>query len=337
MLGRTTRARLCGEAAVRRMLNPRSVAVIGVSTRPGSAGYNTFTNLASSGYAGEIYLVGRSGGTIEGRACLTSIDELPEGIDLAIFTLPSSSVREAVDACIARKVRCAVVFAAGFSELGGIGHDEQLAISRAAQAGGLALLGPNCLGYSNLVNGLRVGFFPAGAKQKDFQGTDGIAILGQSGLLVVHIRAVLEARKLGVSHFVTTGNEAGLTLSDFLEYFASDASTRAIAVFAEHVRRPSEFLAATAKVRAAGKAIIMLHTGKSERAKADGAFAYRCPCRRLCGHAHDTGTRRHCVRRHAGGISGCHRSSRAVSETADQGRWHCVLLWRILRSVTRLL
>lgn len=254
--------------AVATMMRPRSVAVIGVSARPGSAGYNAFMNLAQGGFAGELYAVGRSGGTIEGHTCLTSIEDLPEGIDLAIFTLPAAAVHDALAACAARKVRSAVIFAAGFSEVGGTGHNTQQAISATARAGGLSLLGPNCLGYSNLVTGLSVGFFGGmGGRSRTYEGREGIAHVGQSGLLVAHIRAALEARKLPSSYFVTTGNEAGLTLADFVDFFASDPSTKAIAVFAEHIRAPTAFLAAAAKARAAGKTITLLHTGKSERAK----------------------------------------------------------------------
>jgi acyl-CoA synthetase (NDP forming) len=183
--------------------------------------------------------------------------------------LPSSSVLEAVQACVRRKVRSAVIFAAGFSEVGSDGIIAQTAVSDAANAGELTLLGPNCLGYSNLVDGIPVTFIPTSdEKQSRFSGADGFAVLGQSGLLLAHIRGALEARKLRTSYFVTTGNEAGLGIADFVDFFADDACTRAIIVFAEHVRFPTTFLNATAKARAAGKSIIMLHTGKSELAKA---------------------------------------------------------------------
>jgi acyl-CoA synthetase (NDP forming) len=257
-----------GAAAVERLLRPRSIAVIGVSARPGSAGHNAFTNILRGGFSGELHAVGRSGGDIEGRAFLTDIAQLPRGVDLAVLTLPAAAVHEALIACAARGVRGAVVFAAGFSEVGGAGQGAQQAIADTASAAGMALLGPNCLGYGNYVDGLSVGLFggPLGAPAR-YQGREGVAVIGQSGLLVVHLRQVLEARGAASSWFVTTGNEAGLTLADVLDFLAEDPSTATIVVFAEQIRAPQAFLAAAAKALAAGKRISMLHTGKSERAR----------------------------------------------------------------------
>lgn len=276
-----------GAAAVERLLRPRSVAVIGASSRPNSAGYNVLNNLRMGRHDCKILLVSRSCSTIAGHPCLSAISELPEDVDLAILTLPSGAVREAVEECVRRKVRSAVVFAAGFSEIGPSGLREQTDISAIASSGRLFLLGPNCLGFSNQVDGLPVSFLDMTNHVAHIPtGTEGVAILGQSGLLVSHVRDVLEARKLTTSYFVTTGNEAGLGLADFLDYFAADISTRTIAVFAECVRHPSAFLAAVAKARDSGKAIVMLHTGRSARAKAaarahTGALTVDYPAMRL--------------------------------------------------------
>jgi len=258
-----------GRNAVARMMRPQSIAVIGASTRAGSAGYNAFANLIRANYSGALYPVGRSGGTIEGYTCLTSIAELPEGVDLAILTLPQNAVREAIIECGKRGVKTAVIFAAGFSELGGDGQSAQHALSTAAAESGIALLGPNCLGFSNITQGLPVSFFPGlGGNRKAGEVAQGVAVLGQSGLLVAHIQSVLASRGHNCSYFVTTGNEAGLGIADFLDYFAHDDAARAITIFAEQIRDPRAFLAAADTARTAGKQIVMLHTGKSERAKA---------------------------------------------------------------------
>src|SRR5689334_11253661 len=99
-----------GAAAVERLMRPRSVAIVGISSKPGSAGHTALANLTVNKYAGDVYLVGRSGGTIEGRSVLASVDELPEGVDLAVFTLPAAGVKEALEACVRRKVRAVTVF-----------------------------------------------------------------------------------------------------------------------------------------------------------------------------------------------------------------------------------
>src|SRR5215831_6398511 len=163
-MAQTPAAGTSGAAAAELMLRPRSIAVIGASARPGSAGHNAFMNLVRGGFSGELHAVGRSGGAIEGRACLASVTELPEGVDLAILTLPAAAVHDALLECASRRVKSAVVFAAGFSEVGGAGQSAQQAIGETAKAAGMSLLGPNCLGYGNLVDGLYVGFLGAASQ-----------------------------------------------------------------------------------------------------------------------------------------------------------------------------
>ncbi len=253
-------------ADVERLMRPRSVAIVGMSSKPGTAGHMILGNLTLNNFSGNIHLVGRSGGQIEGRPVLSNVDALPEGVDLAIFTLPAAGVRDAMAACVRRKVGAAVVFASGFAEVGE--RDAQNIIADMARQGGVALLGPNCLGYTNSVNGLRINFVGAASMPKTEFGRDpAVAIISQSGGLMAHIRLALEARNLPVSYSVSTGNESGLGLADFIDFFAADETTGSIIVYVEEVRRPAEFLAASARARAAGKSVIMMHPGRGDRAK----------------------------------------------------------------------
>src|SRR4051812_8706968 len=169
-----------GAAAVERLMRPRSVAIVGISSKPGSAGHTVLGNLTLNTYAGDIYLVGRSGGTIENRPVLASVDDLPEGVDLAVFTLPAAGVKEALEGCVRRKVRAAVVFASGFAEAGNRPAQDEL--SRVAESGGIAMLGPNCLGYTNFVDGLQIGFASASPVARLANLKDpALAIVSQSG------------------------------------------------------------------------------------------------------------------------------------------------------------
>src|SRR5262245_6235321 len=124
---RPSQASTHGAAAVERLMRPRAVAIIGISSKPGSAGHTVLGNLTLNRYDGEIFLVGRSGGTIEGRPVLASVDDLPEGLDLAVFTLPAAGVRDALVACVRRKVRAVVVFASGFAEAGNRPAQDEIA------------------------------------------------------------------------------------------------------------------------------------------------------------------------------------------------------------------
>ncbi|HKN10800.1 MAG TPA: CoA-binding protein, partial [Pseudomonadota bacterium] len=141
-----------GPKAVARFLRPRSVAIVGMSSRAGSAGQVVLQSLKLNCFQGDIHLVGRTVEPIDGRPVLKSADELPEGVDLAVFTLPAAGVRAAVEACARRKVGSAMIFAAGFAEVGD--HATQDAVTATARAAGLAVVGPNCLGVLNNVDGM---------------------------------------------------------------------------------------------------------------------------------------------------------------------------------------
>ena len=121
-----------GPKAVARFLRPRSVAIVGISARAGSAGQIILQSLKLNNFQGDIHLVGRSDEPIDGRPVLKSADELPEGVDLAVFTLPAAGVRDAIEACAKRKVGSAMVFAAGFAETGE--QEMQDAVAKTARA-----------------------------------------------------------------------------------------------------------------------------------------------------------------------------------------------------------
>src|SRR4029077_16850647 len=104
-------------------LRPRSVAIVGISARAGSAGQVILQALKLNEFKGDIHLVGRTSELIDGRPVLKSADELPEGVDLAVFTLPAAAVREAIEACARRKVGSAMGVAAGLAA-GGEGGDQ---------------------------------------------------------------------------------------------------------------------------------------------------------------------------------------------------------------------
>ena len=255
-------------SAISAVMRPRSVAIVGVSAKPGSAGRVVLELLHNNKFAGPIYIVGRSTADIEGHKVLASIDDLPENIDLAVLTLPAAAVREAVEGCVRRKVKAAVIFASGFAEVGGDGNSEQESIGAIARAGGLALVGPNCLGLMNFVDGFAAVFFSPQPISRLPEGTRGaVAIVAQSGGLGNHLEAGLGARGVPVSCWISTGNEAGLGLADFIQYLLDDSVTQVIALYAEDIRRPQEFIDIAGEARRRGKPIVMLHPGRGARAK----------------------------------------------------------------------
>lgn len=256
-----------GPKAVAKVLRPKSVAIIGMSARPGSAGQNILNGLKANNFQGEIHLVGRNPEPIDGRKLLASPLDLPEGVDLAVFTLPAAGVKEAVSQCVQRKVGAALVFAAGFAETGQ--HDVQAEVTKTAREGGLAIVGPNCLGYTNNVDGFALHMLFANTAKKWQPGAKpGVAFVGQSGGMIGHMQRAAEARRMAISHVVTTGNEAGLDLADFTEYLVEDPYTAVLVLYSEDIRRPKEFLAACERARAAKKPVLLLHPGRSAKARA---------------------------------------------------------------------
>jgi acyl-CoA synthetase (NDP forming) len=252
-----------GSKAVGRFLRPRSVAIVGISSRAGSAGQVILQSLKLNNFKGDIHLVGRSSEPIDGRPVHKTAGELPEGVDLAVFTLPAAGVREAIEACARRKVGSAMIFAAGFAEVGD--HTTQDAVSTTARAAGLAIVGPNCLGVTNNVDGMTLHMLFAREAQRGVEG--GVAFVGQSGGLLGHFQRAADGRGLPLAYVISTGNEAGLESTDFVEFLADDRSTRVIALYCEQIRRPAEFLTACRRARAAGKPIVLMQAGRGAKAR----------------------------------------------------------------------
>jgi acyl-CoA synthetase (NDP forming) len=249
-----------------RLMRPRSIAIVGVSPQPGSPGGGVLDNLERFGYGGDIHLVSRSRGEVKGRPCVASIDDLPEGADTALLTIPRAAIEEAVSACARRAVGAVIIFAAGFAEAGGEWTAAQDRIAAVARDAGMAVCGPNCLGIMNYVDGIPLTFSP----QQPTRPPTGpsLSIVAQSGGLSSILRTALIAKDVPVAFAVSTGNEAVLGLEDYLAFLLDDAMTRVITVFAEQIRRPQRFLTLAARAREAGKAIVLLHPGRSAAARA---------------------------------------------------------------------
>src|SRR5262249_35270860 len=158
-----------------------------------------------------------------------------------------------------------VVFAWGFAEVGDDGRAEQERLVQVARAGGVRILGPNCIGFTNFGNGVALTFETIALEP--IAGRPAVGAVTQSGALAGALRIALSAKGLGVSHAVSTGNEADLTAEAFVAFLLADPQTRAIALFLEQIRQPQTFLSLAARARSLRKPIILLHPGKSERAR----------------------------------------------------------------------
>jgi acyl-CoA synthetase (NDP forming) len=234
-----------GPQAVARFLRPRSVAIVGISARAGSAG-QVILQCAQGQQLSGRHPSGRPQQRADRRPpVLKSPDELPEGVDLAVFTLPAASVRESIEACARRKVGSAMMFAAGFAEsaisdpgrrhrhrAGGRPRRRRAQLPRRHQQRRRHVL--HMLYAREALRGV----------------TGGVAFVGQSGGLLGHFQRAADGR--GLRSLRDLDRQRGRARRHrFLEFLADDPATRVIALYCEQIRRPAEFLAACRRARAA--------------------------------------------------------------------------------------
>lgn len=255
------------QSAIARMLRPRAVAIVGASATPGALGGNVLANLERFGFKGDIHLINPNRSEINGRPCLKSTADLPPGVDCAVLAIPRAATLDAVKGCAARGVGGLVIFAGGFAELNAEGRAMQAEIARIAHDNGMAVEGPNCLGYVNFVDGVPV-TFGVTDPPPPINGRRAIGMVSQSGAMATVIRAALNARNIDFSFTVSTGNEAVNGLEDFLEFLVADDATHVIVMVVEQFRTPQRFLALARRARAKGQRIVMMHPGRSAAAKA---------------------------------------------------------------------
>ncbi len=246
-----------------RLFQPRSIAIVGASADPRAFGGFVQGNLDRMGYAGALHLVSRSSDTINGRPCVKTVSELPEDIDVAVLAIPESGVLDAVRELAARRCHSAVLFASGYAETGDEGRAKQDQL--VAAAGAMALVGPNCMGYTHFEAGIALTFeslqpYPA-------QGRPGIGIVAQSGFMAATLRDAFIGRGLPITCQFSTGNEASVSVEDVVAQLLADEQTRVIAVYAEQLRRPALFLQLARQAREQGKPLVLLMPGRSERAR----------------------------------------------------------------------
>ncbi|MBB5986416.1 acetate--CoA ligase family protein [Sphingobium lignivorans] len=257
-----------GARDINRLLRPRSIAIVGASETPGSLGASVLANLVRNEFPGDIHLVNPKRETISGRPAVPSVDALPEGVDCAILAIPRVAVLDTMRQLAARKAGAAIIFAAGFAEGGEQGMADQQEIGRIAHEAGIVVEGPNCLGSVNYLDRIPLTFIDTDIKAPS---PGGVGIVSQSGAMAAVLAVMLESRTLDLTYSVSTGNEAGSGVEDYVEFMIADEKTRIIAMIVEQFRDPARFLALMEKANAAGKLVVLLHPGKSSAARESAA------------------------------------------------------------------
>lgn len=237
---------------------PASVAVLGVSRSPAKLGHRLLRNVQEGGYSGALHAVNPSGEPILGCETVPSVEALPAGVELALVSLPAPAVPAAIAALADHGVRAAVILSSGFGEVDEEGRTTQAGLLATARATGLRLVGPNCMGVYSAPAQLNGTYF------WDLPRTPGgVSIVSQSGAYGGLIFRQLAGRGLGVSRFVSIGNQVDVEIAEVLDWLVDDRATTLIACFVEALRDGARFLAAAR--RAAGRTpIVVLKGGRSE-------------------------------------------------------------------------
>lgn len=248
--------KLLDSKALQAFFSPKTVAVIGASATPGKVGNAVVANMLEAGFKGRLYPVNPKGGEIEGLAVVRSVEELPGGVDLAVFALPREGVLPAFESLAARGLKSAIVISAGFREAGREGHLLERDLAALAQRHGVALLGPNSLGMVNTAHGVNASF----SSSRPMAGS--IAFCSQSGALCQAILDWAAEEGFGFSKFISLGNKAVLNETALLPHLGADPATKVIVGYMENVDGGEEFVRAAREV-SHKKPIIMLKAGST--------------------------------------------------------------------------
>jgi len=214
------------------------------------------------GFAGEVHLVNPSRPELLGRECHPSLAAIDGEIDAVFVAVKAESVLEVAAQAAAKRAGGMAILSSGFGDAGEAGLGLQRDLAAFARSAGIAVCGPNCLGLLNFAG--RTALF--GTSLPDAVKRGGIAAVVQSGS--IGIALLNSARGLGLSHLITSGNEAVTATADYLEALIDDPAVKTVIVFAEQIRKPQKFMAMAEKAAAAGKPVIVLKSGRSERGRA---------------------------------------------------------------------
>jgi acyl-CoA synthetase (NDP forming) len=256
-----TQHRPLDPASLAPLFRPRSVAIIGASDDQNKVGGRPIHFLKAAGFRGVIHPVNPRGGTLQGLATSRSLADIDGAIDQAIIALAAPQVLGALRDCVSRGIRAVQIFAAGFAEQGEEGQRAQAEIAALVRDSGTRVLGPNSLGLFEVHDGFFGTFSTALDGAWPRAGSVGLAT--QSGAFGSYAYGLAQARGLGFSAFVATGNEVDVDVADCVAWLARDDRTRVILVTLEGARDGRRLMAALAMARGAGKPVIAMKVGVS--------------------------------------------------------------------------
>ncbi|HRQ23023.1 MAG TPA: acetate--CoA ligase family protein, partial [Anaerolineales bacterium] len=237
---------------------PKGVVIVGASTSPEKLGYGVARNLIQSGYTGAIHLVAQKSGEVFGRKIHTSLQDIPDPVDLAILIVPTSATPNVIEDCGKRGIKAAVIVSAGFREVGEEGAELEKQCFEIAQQHGVRLLGPNCIGTIDTHFPLDTTFL-----QPPMPTKGGIGFISHSGAFAAAIIDWARGQGFGFSRIVSLGNQADVNETDMLPMLADDDATNVIVMYMESISNGRRFVQTASEVTK-HKPVIALKVGRFE-------------------------------------------------------------------------
>jgi acyl-CoA synthetase (NDP forming) len=245
-----------------RFLNPRGVAIVGASNDPARIGGQTIRLLSEFGYTGKVYPVNPKYNEIKGLTCYPDLAAVPQPCDVALDALSAPHVPGVIEQCGKAGIPFALVLSAGFSEVGDEGKSLQSQLVAAAREAGVRLVGPNCLGIMNLKDNARVGF--GGTLQLTTLKPGPLAMVTQSGGFGFGVVAIACYYGLGFNYAISTGNEADLTLLDWIEDLLERPEVAIVVAFMEGVTDGRRMIEIGERALELGKPILVWKVGNTD-------------------------------------------------------------------------
>ena len=241
-----------------KIMKPKSIAVIGASTKPKTIGSEIMQRLRDYKFNGKIYPVNPKGGIIEGFQAYTSIDEVPGEVDLAVIVVNAKFVLDTIDQCHKKGIKGLCIITAGFKETGKEGAELEKQLLQKVRDYGMRCVGPNCLGVLNTNDNVKMD--ATFAESLPVKGD--IGFVSQSGALGGGILNILKDLNLGFAQFVSIGNQADINAETMLEYWENDDDVKQILLYMESIQNPQNFRKLASRITKK-KPILALKAGRS--------------------------------------------------------------------------
>jgi acetyl coenzyme A synthetase (ADP forming)-like protein len=241
--------------AMRRILMPETIAVIGASSEPGKIGYAVMENIINGGYQGQLYPINPRAEVILGRPCYPSVKDIPGPVDIAIFCIPARFVAQVLEECGEKGVCGAILIPSGFAEVGEA--ELQQGVVDVARKHNIRLMGPNIYGFYYTPHNLCATFCTP------YREKGSVALTSQSGGVGMAIIGFSRSNKMGVSAIIGLGNKADIDEDDLLTFFEEDPNTQVVAMHVEDLKDGRAFAEVAQRVTKQ-KPVVVLKAGRTD-------------------------------------------------------------------------